>query len=143
MANVTIRDAARADVPAIAALLDQLGYPASEDSVAARLRRLGESGADHLFVAELDGIVVGLAVIHVSRSLEYDEDAAKVSAIVVDERTRKRGVGRALMAAVEAEARARGCALLFLTTAERRADAHAFYGRLGFEETGRRFAKQL
>jgi N-acetylglutamate synthase-like GNAT family acetyltransferase len=143
MANVTVRDATRADVPAIAGLLDQLGYPASEDDVAARLRRLGETGADRLFVAELDGAVVGLAGIHVSRSLEYDEDAAKVSAIVVDERAQKGGVGRALMAAVEAEARERGCVLLFLTTAERRADAHAFYGRLGFEETGRRFAKRL
>jgi hypothetical protein len=28
-----------------------------------------------------------------------------------------------------------------LTTAERRADAHAFYERIGFERTGRRYAK--
>jgi hypothetical protein len=33
--------------------------------------------------------------------------------------------------------------LLFLTTSERRKDAHAFYRSLGFEETGRRFAKAL
>jgi hypothetical protein len=45
--------------------------------------------------------------------------------------------------AVEDEARARRCALLFLTSAERRADAHAFYAHLGFEETGRRFAKRF
>jgi hypothetical protein len=32
---------------------------------------------------------------------------------------------------------------LFLTTAERRSDAHAFYERLGFERTGRRYAKRF
>jgi GNAT superfamily N-acetyltransferase len=62
---------------------------------------------------------------------------------VVDERHRRRGIGEVLVAAVEREARARGCVLLFLTTAERRADAHAFYRRIGLEETGRRFARRL
>jgi GNAT superfamily N-acetyltransferase len=66
-----------------------------------------------------------------------------VSAIVVDEAHRRRGVGQALLEAVEREARARGCGLLFLTTAERRNDAHEFYRRVGLEETGRRFAKWL
>jgi hypothetical protein len=45
--------------------------------------------------------------------------------------------------AMEAEARARRCELLFLTTAARREDAHEFYRRVGLEETGKRFAKSL
>jgi GNAT superfamily N-acetyltransferase len=140
---MTIRDAERRDSPALARLLGQLGYPAGEDDVIRRLERIEASPADRLFVAELDGSVVGFAGIHVSPSLEHDRDAAKVSAIVVDEAHRRRGVGRALLDAVEAEARRRGCALVFLTTADRRADAHEFYRRLGWEETGRRFAKTL
>ena len=44
---------------------------------------------------------------------------------------------------MEREAERRGCCLVFLTTAARRADAHAFYERIGFEETGRRFTKRL
>jgi N-acetylglutamate synthase-like GNAT family acetyltransferase len=140
---VTIRDAARTDSAALVRLLEQLGYPAREDAVLRRLERIEASGADRLFVAELDGSVVGFAGLHVSPSLEDDRDAAKVSAIVVDEAFRRRGVGAALLAAVEAEARDRGCGLVFLTTAERRAEAHEFYRRLGWEETGRRFAKTL
>ena len=105
--------------------------------------RLQESKADRVVVAEADGQVVGLAALHESLSVEYDEPAAKLSAIVVDEHHRRRGIGEALVEAMEAEARRRGCCLIFLTTAERRADAHAFYRRLGFEETGRRFAKRL
>ena len=34
-------------------------------------------------------------------------------------------------------------AILAVTTHERRADAHAFYQRIGFEQTGRRFGKAL
>jgi GNAT superfamily N-acetyltransferase len=143
VSEIAIRDAKASDSPALAALLEQLGYPTSAQQVECRVERLLASGADRLFVAELDRHVVGLAGLHVSPSVEYDEDAAKVSAIVVDERYRRRGIGEALLRAVETEARARGCVLLFLTTAERRKDAHAFYRRVGLEETGRRFAKRL
>jgi GNAT superfamily N-acetyltransferase len=127
----------------LAELLAQLGYPTSPEATARRLDALTASDADHLVVAEAGGRVVGLAGLHLSLSLEYDEPAAKLSALVVDEGCRGRGVGKALVQAIEAEARARGCGLLFLTTAERRDDAHAFYGRLGFEHTGRRYAKRL
>jgi GNAT superfamily N-acetyltransferase len=123
--------------------MDQLGYPASAEAVARRLAQLEASDADSVVVAEADGEVVGLASLHTSLSIECDEPAAKLSAIIVDERHRRRGIGEALVAAMEAEARERGCCLIFLTTAARRADAHDFYRRLGFEETGLRFVKPL
>ena len=138
-----IRDARPEDAAALARLVDQLGYPTSADAVAARLQRLEASPADRVLVAELDGEIVGAASVHYSLTLEYDEPAAKLSAIVVDEQHRRRGIGEALARAVEEEAIRQGCCLVFLTTAERRADAHAFYRRLGYEETGRRFAKPL
>jgi GNAT superfamily N-acetyltransferase len=140
---VTIRDPRPEDAEALAALIEELGYPTTAEATAERLARLEASDADRVAVAELDGRVVGLAAIHESLSVEYDEPAAKLSAIVVDEEQRRRGVGEALVAEMEAEARRRGCCLIFLTTAERRRDAHAFYRRLGYEETGRRFAKTL
>jgi GNAT superfamily N-acetyltransferase len=141
--EMTIRPADLRDAPEIASLLDQLGYDASPAAVERRLRRLAASDADELLVAVWDGRVVGLAGVHVSAAIEYDGDAAKLSALVVDEGHRRRGIGERLVAAVEDEARRRGCVLLFLTTAERRAGAHAFYRAVGLEETGRRFAKRL
>ena len=140
--DLTVRDALPEDAGAIAILLGQLGYPAEPAAVESRLERLRIVG-DRVVVAEVGGRVAGLAHLHVSPAIEYDGDAAKVSALVVDERFRRRGVGEALMRAVEDEARARGCVILFLTTAERREDAHAFYRSIGLEETGRRFAKRL
>ena len=138
-----MREARLDDAEALAPLLGQLGYPTSPEAVASRIRRIDSSDADSLLVAELDGKIVGLAGIHVSLAIEYDEPVAKLSAIVVDERYRRRGIGEGLVAAVEDESRRRGCCLVFLTTAERRKDAHAFYDRVGFEETGRRFVKLL
>jgi N-acetylglutamate synthase-like GNAT family acetyltransferase len=141
--KVTIRDARLEDAEALAALIGQLGYPTTAEATAERLARLEASEADRVVVAELEGQVVGLASLHASLSVEHDEPAAKLSAIVIDAAHRGRGIGDALVTAMEAEARQRGCCLIFLTTAERRADAHAFYRRLGYEETGRRFAKTL
>jgi ribosomal protein S18 acetylase RimI-like enzyme len=141
--DVTIRDARPADAAALTALIAQLGYPASTQLVRRRITRLAASEADRLIVAEAGGIVVGLACLHASLSVEYDKPAAKLSALVVDERHRRRGIGEALVAALETEARRRDCCLIFLTTAEHREDARQFYRRLGFSETGRRFAKAL
>jgi N-acetylglutamate synthase-like GNAT family acetyltransferase len=140
--DLTIRDAEPRDAEAIAGLLAQLGYPTEAASVDARLERLQIVG-DRVVVAERDGEVVGLAQLHVSPTLEYERPAAKLAALAVDVSHRGEGVGRALVEAMEAEARARRCELLFVTTAERREDAHEFYRRVGLEETGKRFAKSL
>jgi len=138
----TIRDAAAADAAAIAGLLSQLGYPSDADAVEERLDRLGIVG-DRVFVAEMDDEVVGLAHLQVTPAIERDRPAGKLGALVVDEARRGYGVGRALVEAVEREARLRGCELVFVTTSERRGDAHAFYERVGFEQTGRRYGRKL
>jgi N-acetylglutamate synthase-like GNAT family acetyltransferase len=139
---VRVRDATTEDTAAIERLLTQLGYPVRADSVVARLSRLRRAG-DRVVVADVDGQIAGLAHLQVLPAIEYDAPTARLAALVVDKNRRRTGVGAALVEAMEAEARFRGCALLFLTTAEHRADAHVFYERLGFERTGRRYAKRF
>jgi GNAT superfamily N-acetyltransferase len=140
--GLTIRDARPEDAAAIAALLGQLGYPAEGQAVESRLQRLRIVG-DRVVVADLNGAVAGLAHLQVSPAIEYDRPVAKLAALVVEESHRGKGIGRALLAAIEDEARLRGCGLLYVTTAERREDARAFYERLGLEHTGRRYARAL
>ena len=140
--DLTIRDAEARDAGAVAALLGQLGYPAGAAAIEGRLERLRIVG-DRVVVAELDGAVVGLAQLHVSPALEHDRPTAKLAALIVDESHRGGGIGRTLVEAMEAEARDRRCELLFLTTAARRDEAHAFYRRVGLEETGKRFARSF
>jgi GNAT superfamily N-acetyltransferase len=138
----TIRDARADDAPAVARLLTELGYQSDAGAVDERLERLQVVG-DRVLVAEVDGDVVGVAHLQVTPALERDRPAAKLGVLVVDEAQRGRGIGRVLVEAAEAEARLRGCELLFLTTAERRDDAHAFYERVGLEQTGRRYSRTL
>lgn len=140
--GLTIRDARPDDAGAIADLLGQLGYPTESAAVMARLERLRIVG-DRVVVADVDGTIAGLAHLQVTPVIEQERPAAKLAALVVDESRRGEGIGHALVDAIEAEARTRGCALLYVTTAARRTDAHEFYRRVGLEETGKRFGKPL
>jgi GNAT superfamily N-acetyltransferase len=138
----TIRDAGPADAGAVAALLTQLGYPSDVSEVEERLDRLRIVG-DRVVVAEADGHVAGLAHLQVTPALERERPAARIGALVVDQAYRGHGIGRALMDVLELEARLRGCELIYLTTSERRDDAHAFYERVGLAHDGRRYARTL
>jgi GNAT superfamily N-acetyltransferase len=142
--HARVRAATSGDAPAIAALLEQLGYPTTIGEADARLARLALSPADHVLVAERAGVgVAGLLVLHRAPVLHQAGDVAFIMALVVDEAQRGRGIGEHLVRWAAALARDYGCVRLHVTTHLRRADAHAFYERLGFEHTGRRYVMAL
>jgi GNAT superfamily N-acetyltransferase len=103
------------------------------------LKRLGGG----VYVAEMDGAVVGFAAVQVVPLLERERPLCRLTALVVDEEARRPGVGRALLERVEDEARRLGCERLEVTSSVQREDARAFYERLGFEERPRRFLKTV
>ena len=138
-----VRAALPADAGAVAPLLAELGYPIAAAQVRSNLERLGRGGADRVLVAVRDGAPLGVLALHVIPLLHDARDVAWITALVVTERARGAGVGQALVAAAEEAARALGCVRIAVTSAERRADAHAFYARLGYAHTGRRFVKAL
>jgi ribosomal protein S18 acetylase RimI-like enzyme len=127
----------------MAELLGQLGYPSSPAQATERIERIAADPSTWLVVAEVDGELAGFGALHVQNLVERDEPGCEVAALVVAERFRRRGIGELLMQALEDEARARGGQTMVLNTAHRRADAHAFYEALGYEHTGRRYAKDL
>ena len=65
-------------------------------------------------------------------------DAAEILTIGVVPPARRRGAGRALLAAAEALARGRGALRLVLEVSERNAAAAALYARAGYREIARR-----
>jgi GNAT superfamily N-acetyltransferase len=135
---VTVRPAAPGDVPALAGLLAELGYPVGAAQLEARMARLPESTT--VFVTD---DLTGLAALDVRQGLEHEEPGARLIAFVVRADARGRGVARALLGAVEDAARAAGAVHLHVTSAHHRTDAHAAYLALGFEATGLRFGKAL
>lgn len=140
---LTIRTATAADAPPLAALLEQLGYEASPASIPTRLEALRTDGGIALVAVTEDGRVVGAASAATFSTLHADHPTGYITALVTDETFRRHGVGRQLVAALEQWARDHGCHRLSVTSAERRADAHAFYPSCGFPYSGRRFTKTL
>lgn len=140
---IVIRDAIIEDASVIAPLLGELGYPSQPDGVRTRLARLLARDDSRVFVAESAAKVLGVLGLHRMPVLTSLSDVAMIIALVVAERVRRSGVGRLLVARAEDEARVWQCGRIMVTSAERRTDAHTFYQRLGYESTGRRFAKTI
>jgi [ribosomal protein S18]-alanine N-acetyltransferase len=65
-------------------------------------------------------------------------DEAELLTLAVDPGSRRRGIGRRLVAALEAAARARGAEAVFLEVAEGNAAARALYAACRYAEVGRR-----
>ena len=141
--GATIREASLDDAAAVAVLLGELGYPTSPDQAAERIERIAADPSTWVIVAEVESELAGLGALHVQNLVERDEPGCEVAGLVVGQRFRRQGIGELLMQALEDEARRRGGKFMVLNTAHRRADAHAFYEALGYEHTGRRYAKQL
>lgn len=142
-AVVAIRDAIVEDTATIAPLLGELGYPSAPDGVRQRLARLLPREDTRVFVAERNARVLGVLGLHRMPVLTSVNDIAMIIALVVTEEAQRTGVGRHLVERAEEEARLWQCGRIMVTSAERRTDAHAFYERLGYEYTGRRFAKRI
>jgi GNAT superfamily N-acetyltransferase len=124
-------------------LATQLGYPTDAGSMPARLDRLRQDRNARAFVVLDGGRVDGMITIHLRDTLNHATPIAQITLLVVDESIRSRGAGRALVQAAEAWATERGAKRVAVTTALDRAGAHAFYEKLGYAHTGRRYAKDF
>ena len=151
-AAVVVRDATRVDLPRVIALLDQLGAQPGQENVASPLNgaygaAFNEIEADsrqRLFVLEADGVVVGTLVVLVLPNLGHrGRPYAIVENVVVDAAVRGSGYGERLMRHAIDEARSAGCYKITLTSALRRAEAHRFYERLGFQVRHKGFRLDL
>ena len=127
---------AEAVVSMIAALNREEGLnrAATPDVAELRAAFLGADPAGLLLVARLgDGAAppVGYATGHATYETEFAARGFYVGDLYVAREHRRRGVGRALLAAMAAEARARGGRFLWWTALPGNAEAHGFYRAVG------------
>ncbi|AXK72610.1 GNAT family N-acetyltransferase [Lysobacter sp. TY2-98] len=152
--GIAIRAATQDDHDAILALVPRLaatGTPALRDAkqvCAADLASVGEAlrasdGRCACFIAEIDGGLAGF--IHVRRVQDYytQREIAHVSDVVVAPHAEGRGVGRALMTAAEAWAKAQGHPLIQLYVLPENAPARALYERSGYTPEWMKYIKPL
>jgi GNAT superfamily N-acetyltransferase len=144
--DLAVRQAEPGDTHQIAALLTQLGYPSTGDEVAERLSYWLPDPMSLILVAEQGGRVLGCLSLHAIPYLERTGRWARIESLVVDQSGRGRGTGRALVAAAEDAARNWDCLAVEVTSLRTRADAHAFYQRMGYADvcgSSGRFVKTL
>jgi GNAT superfamily N-acetyltransferase len=136
--DFAFRPATAGDVPAIVALLadDPLGATREkpgDPAYAAAFAALAADPNQLLAVAEADGEVVGTVQLTFIPGLSrLGATRAQLEAVRIRADQRGSGLGGAMIGWTIEQARARGCALVQLTTDATRGDAHRFYERLGF-----------
>lgn len=122
------------DAEAAAQLSGELGYPIAPDAMRARIEALAASPDHGVFVACLDGVVVGW--IHVAAVLHLQaEPRAEIGGLVVSASVRGRRIGAALVARSEQWAREHGFGHTLVRSQVMREDAHRFYLREGYTRT--------
>ena len=141
--TISVRPAAPRDAQAIAALLTELEHPTTAQDVPSRLAAvLADDGAVLLAVDDAD-VPLGLMSLSRHVTLHAPGPIAYITALVSAHNARRRGVGQLLVHEAKRWAAEHGCVRLSVTSAERRADAHAFYPAAGMPYTGRRFATSI
>jgi GNAT superfamily N-acetyltransferase len=142
MDSLRIRAANSGDAPALSRLLGQLGYPTESHQIPDRLEKLRARPGTTVLVAETPpGEVVGAVTVHLFDSLHTSEPTAWLTAVIVDESARGRGIGSAMVERAEEWALQHGAHRIALTSASHRTRAHQFYKDRAYEQTGVRLAK--
>lgn len=133
------REAVRADLPAIVALLadDVLGksrdYATVDDAYERAFADIAADPRNFLIVADDGGqIVACMQITYIPGLGRHGAERSLIESVRVRSDRRGHGLGQQLMTWAVEQARMRGCALVQLTSDKSRIAAHRFYTRLGF-----------
>lgn len=132
--TLVVRAIDASDADAAARLSGELGYPVDEAVMRVRLERLHDLRDHGVFVACVNGEVVGW--VHVSAVVHLQsEPRAEIGGLVVADKSRSQGVGARLVARAEAWARDAGLSQIVVRSQVMREAAHRFYVREGYART--------
>jgi GNAT superfamily N-acetyltransferase len=137
-----IRDAKPSDAERLVELTRSLGHEIDEKSLRKNLKALQKTGELPL-VATLDKTIVGMCGVGARVVVHRPAPLGRITALVVAEEAQGHGIGRLLVDDAEDWCRKKGCALVEVTSNDRRTAAHAFYRHLGYERSSIRFFKKL
>lgn len=139
MSELTFRQATRADLPTILAMLahDQLGAtredPNQPERYYSAFDAIENDPNNELIVACQGEAVVGTLQLTFTPGLSHTGSwRATVEAVRIHDAMRGQGLGSKMFEWVIARARERNCRMVQLTTDKQRLDAKRFYERLGF-----------
>jgi GNAT superfamily N-acetyltransferase len=147
-AAIMVREATAADIPAVLALYAQPelddGKVLPIDEAVALHQRFARYPDYALYVAlERDTVVGSFALLVMDNLGHLGAPSGIVEDVVVAPQRQGHGVGQAMMRFALERCREKRCYKLVLSSNARRARAHAFYEKLGFERHGYSFRVDL
>lgn len=146
--EITLRQAAKSELPAILSLYGQLGQ---DDGAILDVHEAGhiwermQTYPDYrIYAALADGRVVGTFALLIMDNIAHrGARSAVLEDVVVEERLRGRGVGRQMMRYAGGLCREKGCYKMTLSSNRNRESAHRFYESLGFTLHGYSFSMTI
>jgi len=142
--NVLVRPAEKRDVARLAELMAELGYPISLPDMENRLAFVTASAHDELFVAEIDGRVVGLIGVQIAEFIHRLARYGVITALAVSADHRRHGIGSHLLRHAESLLKEKGVVDVRVSAGlHQKHRAHKLYRASGYQMTGYRFTKTL
>lgn len=142
---MNIRSMTRNDSNNMEVLMNQLGYPSTNQKIQSRLDKILDLPNYETFVAKINGELVGFVGMCKQIAYEFDQPYVRVLALVVHEDYRRKNIGQNLMLEVEEWAKKNNCIAITLNSGNReeRIAAHNFYKKLGYIGKSTGFSKTL
>lgn len=131
------------DAAAVAQLLKQLGYPADEAQTRKRIEAWAQDERGAAFGVSVDERLAGCAAIHVVPFFERPGSRARLVALIVGAKYRRRGIGRSLVEHARHFARQRGAVEIEVTSRRERTEADRFYTDVGFTDVSDRSRRYI
>ena len=145
-AALKIREAVEADLPSILALYSEVGdaQVLSPDRATATFERMKTYPDYHVYVATLDGAIVGTFALLIMDNLAHlGAPSGMVEDVIVSAKRQGQGIGKQMVQFAMERCRERGCYKMALSSNLKREAAHRFYDSLGFERHGYSFRMML
>lgn len=144
-ASVRVRIATSDDAPHLLPMFDAFyqTYFRPKTVEAIREHMAAASAIDTIILAEAGGVPLGFASLRLLPQVENDLPHAELSDLFVEERHRRRGVGRALVGFAESLALDRGAVRMVLATGLGDEVAKSFYRSVGFVDHAIQMTKDL
>jgi ribosomal protein S18 acetylase RimI-like enzyme len=131
-----IRHAQPGDAAVLAQLMCELGYETKPTEMETRLKLILSNPAYKTFVAVMDGRVCGMIGTLAYSSYEHDDPSGRILALVTLTASRRRGIGRALIATAEKDFVQRGVTRVALDARLTEKMPTSFTSRSVTSETG-------
>ncbi|GGL60708.1 GNAT family N-acetyltransferase [Sporolactobacillus putidus] len=140
-----VREMQLEDIPQLSVLYRQFW---NEESDVVKMKKqfvkIREENTHILLSAIIENKLAGSVMGIVCEELYGDcKPFLVIENMIVDQTTRRAGVGRALLLELEKRAAERNCTQMILVTEEDRLDACSFYESYGFQRNNRGYKKKL